>query len=463
MLDRILIVDDDPLVLDTLSDVLHHEGFHVSKAANARAALDLLGREPHALMLSDIRMPEIDGMALLAEVRRVHPGTDVVLMTGFGSLDGAIDSMMLGAADYLIKPIKPREVIARIRSILQRRRLEAELHALQSELRSRYDMHNIVADSQRMMAVVPAVQRVRDSSEPVVLFGEEGSGRRFIARTIHYSGARRAGEFLLVDARVPPPGGIDALLFGSMRPDGRRRRGLLERAETGTVHVAALEALEPALQRKLGRVIETRCLPDEGRLEGGGQDGSRHANGHGAGPPGTPLETRLILSVDEPANELALTRRLEPELGSLKKLVTIHVPPLRHRVDDIPGLVAVFLEEFSVEHGRALRVGPRVIELLSSHQFPGNVRQLFAVLGHCAMLSIDGLLTAPNLERSLRQSNLSTQRPISDHLGDREYQLVLKAVQRNPGRLDQAARELGVSRTTLWRRMRKYGIRLEVH
>ena len=184
MLDRILIVDDDPLVLQTLSDVLTHEGFHVSKASSGRDALDLLGREPHALLLSDIRMPEVDGMELLSEVRRVHPGTDVVLMTGYGSLDGAIDSMMIGAADYLIKPLKPREVIARIRSILQRRRLEAELHSLQSELRSRYDMHNIVAASPRMMAVVPAVQRVRDSSEPVVLSGEEGSGRRFLATAV---------------------------------------------------------------------------------------------------------------------------------------------------------------------------------------------------------------------------------------------------------------------------------------
>jgi DNA-binding NtrC family response regulator len=440
MLDRILIVDDDPLVLQTLSEVLTREGFHVSKASSAHEALDLLAREPHALLMSDIRMPGIDGMELLAEVRRVHPGTDVMLMTGYGSLDGAIDSMMLGAADYLIKPIKPREVIARIRSILQRRRLEAELHSLQSELRSRYDMHNIVAASPRMMAVVPAVQRVRDSAEPVVLSGEEGSGRRFLARTIHYSGARRAREFALVDASVPPPDGLETLLFGEVRLNGRRRRGLLERAEGGTVHLAAFDAIDPALQLRIAEVIETRRLPAEAD--------------------GAPLDTRLILSVDDARPERG-ERVREP--AALRKLVTLHVPPLRQRIEDVPGLVAVFLEEFALEHGRTLRIGPRVVEILSAHPFPGNVRQLFAVLGHSAMLSIDGVLSASNLERSLRQSDLGEQRPISDHLGDREYQLVLKAVQRNPGRLDQAARELGVSRTTLWRRMRKYNIRLEVN
>lgn len=441
MLDRILIVDDDPLVLETLSEVLTREGFQISQAASGRQALATLSAEPHALLLSDIRMPEIDGMELLREVRRLHPGTDVLLMTGFGSLDGAIDAMSLGAADYLIKPLKPKEIIARVRSILQRRKLESELHSLQSELRSRYDMHSLVATSPRMTAVVAAVQRVKDSSEPVVLFGEEGSGRRFIARTVHFSGARRSSEFALVDGRVPPQEGLGVLLFGERSESGRRRRGLLERLGEGTVHVAALDLVPPEVQARLGRSLAT------GQIEVDSEPKPR-------------LTVRLVFSTEEPITELLTTERLAPELGLLRDLLTIHVPPLRHRADDIPGLVATFLDDYAREHGRNLRVGPRVIELLSSHAMPGNVRQLFAVLGHAATLSIDGILGVKNLERSLRQSNLSAERPISDHLGDREYQLVLRAVQRNPGRLDQAARELGVSRTTLWRRMRKYGIKL---
>jgi two-component system response regulator HydG len=443
MLDRILIVDDDVLVLETLAEVLGQEGFPVSRATDARQALNLLAAEPHALILSDIRMPNMDGMGLLREVRRLHPGTDVLLMTGFGSLDGAIDAMTLGAADYLIKPLKSKEVIARVRAILLRRKLEAELHALQSELRARHDVHNLVAASARMTAVVAAVQRVKNSASPVVIFGEEGSGRRFLARTVHYSSARRGGEFALVDGRMPPPGGAEALLFGERTPSGRRRRGLLEKLRDGTVHIAALHAFPAAFQARLGRSIAA------GRVEVDGDENPE-------------LCVRLVLSVDEPVADLLASGRLAPELACLRDVTAIHVPPLRHRLDDVPALVAAFLDEYSVEHGRALRLGHGVIELVASHALPGNVRQLFTVLGHAANLSVDGLLSVENVERSLRQSNLSAERPISDHLGDREYQLVLRAVQRNPGRLDQAARELGVSRTTLWRRMRKHGIRLAV-
>lgn len=441
MFDRILIVDDDPLVLETLSEVLDREGFHVSRASGGRKALEILAADPHALLLTDIRMPEIDGMELLREVRRLHPGTDVLLMTGFGSLDGAIDAMTLGAADYLIKPLKPKEIIARVRSILLRRKLETELHALQSELRSRYDMHNLIATSPRMSAVVAALRRVKDSSDAVVVFGEDGSGRRFVARTMHFGGARRDAEFHVVDGVVPPPGGADSLLFGERTPSGRRRRGLLERTPHGTVLITALEGLPREVQARLGRTLAS------GRIDVDTD-------------PKPELRCRLVFATDEPIAELLSAQRIAPELEGLRDSVAIHVPPLRHRTDDIPGLVAAYAEQYAIDHGRHLRIGPRVVELLSSHALPGNVRQLFAVLSHAATLSVDGQLSIENLERSLRQSNLTAEKPIADHLGDREYQLVLRAVQRNPGRLDQAARELGVSRTTLWRRMRKYGIRL---
>lgn len=441
MLDRILIVDDEPLVLETLSEVLSSQGYPVSQASDARAGLDVLAREPHALVLSDIRMPGMDGVEFLREVRKVHPGTDVVLMTGFGSLDGAIDAMALGAADYLIKPLKPKEILARVRSILTRRKLESEVHSLHSALRSRFDMHNLVAESPRMSALVAAVRRVKDATETLVIFGQPGSGRRFLARTVHYSSERRSSEFALLDARVPPPGGIEAALFGARTPGGRRRRGVLEKVERGTVHIASVEALATDLQVRLGAALVTRKLDVGEKI--------------------VDLECRVIVSSDEPPIDLLNSRRLPSELGTLKECAALHMPPLRQRIEDLPGLVAVFVETHSSEHGRSVRVGSGVIELLSSHQFPGNVTQLFAVLSNAATHSVDGEISVESVERALRQSNLVEDKGIADHLGDREYQIVLRAVQRNPGRLDQAARELGVSRTTLWRRMKKHGITLE--
>jgi len=436
--ERILIVDDERVVLETLVDVLQAEGFSVAQASDARSALSHLAAEPVAIVLSDIRMPDMDGMELLHDVRRLHPGTDVVLMTGFASVDGAIEAMGAGAADYLIKPLRPKEVIARVRSILQRRRLESQLHSLQSELRSRHELHNVVAQSTRMSAVVTALHRVRDSADPVVVHGEDGVGRRFIARALHFSGARRAAPFEVVDARTPSEHGFEDALWGVRTPTGRWRRGLFERLEHGTLHLIGLEALGTHEQELLGRALETLSYT----------------------PPGSdevvPIRCRILISVtDAPGEELE-----RGALSVLRSLVNIRVPPLRQRTDDLPGLVAHFAESYAVEQGRTLRIAPRVMDLLATFAFPGNVRQLFAVLSNAATISIDGVLTPEHIERSLRQSNLSEARPIADQLGDREHQVVLQAVQRNPGRLDQAAKELGVSRTTLWRRMRKYGIRL---
>jgi DNA-binding NtrC family response regulator len=167
-----------------------------------------------------------------------------------------------------------------------------------------------------------------------------------------------------------------------------------------------------------------------------------------------------LFSIDEPLEE-ALTRGLlAPELAVLRGAVAIHVPPLRQRSEDVAGLVAHFLAEHSRQHGRDLTLGPGASELLAHTEFPGNVAQLFAVLERCANVAHDGVLSIDELSRGSRPQAAAPHRPIAEHLDEREYQLVLQAVQRNPRRLDQAARELGVSRTTLWRRMRKYGIKL---
>ena len=440
MLDRILIVDDEPLVLETLAEVLGAEGYPVTKAQDASVGLRALAEEPHALVLSDIRMPGMDGIEFLREVRRMHPGTDVMLMTGFGSLDGAIDAMALGASDYLMKPLKSKEILARVRAILTRRRLESELHALHSELRSRYDMHNLVTESPRMHALVTAVRRVCDTEEPLVLHAEPGSGCRYLARSIHYSGRRRNEEFLAVDARAVRADDLEAALYGRETAGGRRRRGALERVGAGTVHLAGLEFVSPSLQARLGETLASR------RIDVGGRE--------------IELDCRLIFSCEEPPTELFQSGRLTLGLELLREAATLHMPSLAQRREDLPGLVAVFVESYASEHGRSLRLQPGVIDRLSTQLFPRNVTQLFAALSNAATFALDGELTLECLERSLRQSSLSEDHGIADHLGDREYQVVVRAVQRNPGRLDKAARELGISRTTLWRRMRKYDIKL---
>jgi two-component system response regulator HydG len=444
VLDRILVVDDEPVVLDFLSDVLTREGFQVSLATQAQEALELLGAEPHDLVLCDIRMPGMDGFELLRSVVRRHPGTDVILMTGHASVDGAIDALTLGAADYLIKPLKPKEIEARIRACLERRRLEAQIHSLRSELRSRYQRHNIVASSPRMTAVVAALHRVAGIDQPVLLCGETGSGRHFLARAIHHASARRDEPIAEFDCDQTPPRKAGELLFGRSASGGRRQPGQLERLAGGTLLLAEFQHLSPEVQREVGRALTA------GLWRASGESEDRD------------LRTRLLFSTSIAAGELISSGKIVPELSAVADLVTIHVPPLRERGEDLPGLVRAWIDEYAVEHGRMLEVPSQTLDLLSSWSFEGNVRQLELVLGHAATLSSENVLGPDVVGRALERDapQAAGTGRICDHLDEREYQLVLRAVQRYPRRLDEAARELGVSRTTLWRRMRKYEIRL---
>jgi DNA-binding NtrC family response regulator len=175
------------------------------------------------------------------------------------------------------------------------------------------------------------------------------------------------------------------------------------------------------------------------------------------------LETRLTFSISAPVAELVAQRKLVEELGELEHALSIAMPPLSQRIEDLPGLAAAFADGYTLDHGQVLRISRDALTPLESHPFPGNVSELFAVLNHAARNSLDGSLNAELVERSFRQATLGSKRvaaPMADQLGDREYQLVLRTIHRHPGHLDQAAKELGISRTTLWRRMRKYGIPL---
>lgn len=446
MLGRILIVDDEPSVLAVLTEVLTHSGHEVSPVPSGRAALALLAREPHDVVLCDIRMPEMGGFDLLHELRRAHPATDVVMMTGYGSLDEAVDAMALGATDYLMKPLKPKEVLARIRAVLAHRRLQAELQSVQSELRSRHQSHNIVAISPRMSALVSALGRVALGSEIAALCGEPGSGRAFLCRALHYSSARSNEPFTFVSLTGASVDDLRSLLFGRRMGERKHQRGQIERTQGGTLVLRDLERMPIEAQEELGRALTRgffRPVDSDEDVE---------------------IGTRIMVTLSASPADLLSSGALHSSFSCLREAVAIQVPALRERSEDVPGLIAGFLTSFGNEHGVERHISSEAVERARSTAFPGNVAQLFAVLGQCATLSPHGRIEEETLELTLRQAGLvgtNAWAPMAEHLGDREKLLVMRAVSRNPGRLDQAAKDLGISRTTLWRRMRKYRIHLQ--
>lgn len=421
MPDRVLLVDDDEALLTFLQELLADEGFETLSARSGPEALNALARRPCDLALCDIVMPGMGGFALLDEIRRTCPGTDVIFMTGYGSREGAIEAMARGAVDYLMKPLSTTEVVAKLRSHLRRRRLEAELLDLHAELRSRYGLDKIVAVSAAMQPVLAGVRRLAGGDEPVVLLGEPGSGRDFLARTLHYASARSKEPYRVVVPTTPALADLRGALG---------RRGTGGTPGRGTLHLRGVAELSAEDQGHVAQAL--------------------------ARDPGS-LGPRLVLSLSPADPELAAPLR-----AALQTRPTLRVPPLRERAEDLPELVGVFLAYLRTERGRSLHVPAEVLELLGRESFPGNVAQLFAALERAESLSTDGLLGREAVEQGLERTAVArgpNAKSMAVSLEEREYQLVLEAVSKHRGQLEMAARELGVSRTTLWRRMRKYGIR----
>ena len=446
MYDQVLIVDDQSLVVDYLEALLLEEGFDVVTANDGAKALRILEDQPSMLVLCDIRMPGMDGFQLLDEIRARHCGADVIFMTAFASVDEAIEAMSRGAVDYMIKPIKNQEVVAKVRSHLHRRRLASELQELQAEMRSRYDINRLVANSNPMRAVVVALRKATLVEDPVVFVGPRGSGRNLVAGTLHYSGARHASPLRLLQFDCTGPTNFDEELFGVDRPDQRPRRGHLDEVGNGTLCIRGTEMLPADNQRSLARLLKSRSY----RRVGSGQEIALHA--------------RLTFSFAEPVDDLLADGRLLPELSILLRAITIHLPPLSERREDIPDLVASYVSRHTLASGDSIRIPSESMELILEGSYPGNVAQLFALLEHCRAMSPDGMLTREIVEQALRRVGPETReapKRMAESLEDREYQLVLDAVSKHRGQLEVAARELGVSRTTLWRRMRKYDIRAQ--
>jgi two-component system response regulator HydG len=297
-----------------------------------------------------------------------------------------------------------------------------------------------------MTALVSALRRIALGNELAVLCGEPGSGRAFLGRALHYSSQRSNHPFAFVSLTGAPAEDLLADVFGRRTGERKIQRGQFERTCKGTVVLRDVEHMPPVAQAELGRALSRgKFCPLDSSEE-------------------IVIESRVMITLSAPPAELLANGRLHEEFGCLREAVAIHVPALHERSEDIPGLIAGFLNHYNNEHGVSLHVAAEAIERIRATRFPGNVAQLFAVLGQCAALSTRGRIEDETLELTLRQADLSGSHawaPMAEHLGDREKLLVMRAVSNHPGRLDQAAKELGISRTTLWRRMRKYGIRLQ--
>jgi two-component system response regulator HydG len=382
---RVLVVDDKLAMAETLADGLRDLGYDAVAVASSREAATRLEREPFDALVTDLRMPEIDGLGLLAFSRRLDPQRPVVVMTAFGAIDSAIESIRQGAHHYLTKPFKLEELAIFLSRALEARSVREEAAALKTTLKERYATANVVAQSVAMRAVLDVVERVARTDAPVLLTGETGTGKGLLARIIHAQSPRASRPFVSVNCAALPEALLESELFGHVKGAftgaTQDRRGLFAEAEGGTLCLDEMGEMPPALQAKLLHVLESKAVRPVGS--------ARERE----------LDVRIIAATHRDLRARVRSGEFREDLLYRLDVVPIEVPPLRQRKDDLTALIDRFLIAARGRHpGAAVeRLSPKALDALIRHDWPGNVRELqhvmerLVVLGRSVEVQVDEL------------------------------------------------------------------------
>jgi len=450
---RLLVVDDEPTQREMLSGILERAGYRVETAAGGRDALGLLERGAFDLLLTDQKMPGMDGLALLDRARTLQADLPVVLMTAYGSVSDAVAAMKRGAADYLTKPFEREELLLVLEKALKQRRLEEEVVALRGALRDRYRLGNIIGASPAMREVFSLIERIAGTDVPVLILGESGTGKELVARALHERSRRAPGPFVALNCAAVPDTLLESEFFGHERGAFtgavRAHPGRFEQAAGGTLFLDEIGAMRIDLQAKLLRAIQEREIQ---RL------GSTAA---------TPVDARIVAATGENLEEAIRRKTFREDLFYRLNVVPLRLAPLRERPEDIPLLVSHFLEKAAARFGReAPAVSPEVMDRLQIHPWLGNVRELENCIERMVLLARGPRLVPEDLPPDLRRgpeaadgSGAAFQLPPGGvRLPEMERHLIAQALRRTRGSLAPAARLLGISYKTLQYRIRKFSL-----
>ena len=452
MAERILIVDDDAPLRESLELVLAAEGYEVVTAPDAAAALRRSEEAPTDLVLCDLRMPGMDGLELLPLLVRRMPATTVILMSAYGTADLAIEAMRRGAYDYLAKPFQPSEVLLTLRKARERERLRRANQLLQRDVARALGERPIVAASAPMIEVLELLERAAEYKTTMLLTGESGTGKEVLARAIHAQSGRRNEAFVAVNCAAIPENLLESELFGHARGAftgaDRARRGLFVEADGGSLFLDEIGELPPALQVKLLRALQ------EEEVRPVGESKPRR------------VDVRVIAATARDLEADVMTGRFREDLFYRLDVVRVKVPPLRERREDIPLLVDHFLAHFREALGRPLRmVTDDALEKLVQYAWPGNVRELENVIERAAILAEGDRITLRELPANVVDPPGAPTQPGPGDFSLRrarralEADLIRRALAATHGNRTRAATLLGISHRALLYKIKEYGLR----
>ncbi len=439
---RILVVDDDQSSRELLTRILGQGGHQVTALADGREAIEVLAAgEPPDLVVSDIRMAEADGLQVMDAYRQKAPDTPVILVTAFGTVDGALEAIRRGAADYLSKPYDVDAIKLVVARALKQRALALENRSLRRGLRDKYRLENVVGRSEAMLQVFKTAARVASTDATVLIQGESGTGKELVARAIHQSSPRAGGPFVAVDCGAIAEGVLESELFGHARGafTGAQatRRGLFEEASGGTLFLDEIGDVGPNLQARLLRALQEGTIRRVGTNEP------------------IAVDVRVVAATNRDLEQAVKEGGFRADLYYRLNVVAIRIPPLRERREDVPLLA----EHFAHKHGRGEggAISSPARDLLLAYHWPGNVRELENVVARALALNPSGVILPDDLPEAIRTGHAAEpappggageERPTLEELERRYARQVLRETGGNKSR---AADILGIDRKTLYR------------
>jgi len=439
---KILVVDDEAIVRESLRDWLSDVGHQMLTAENGPQALEIIEREKPSIAIVDLVMPGMDGIELLNRAKEISPTIEVIIITAYGSIPTAITAMREGAYDYLEKPFCPEKAELLIEKLVEHQRLLDENIYLRQKLEERYRFENMIAKSPKMQRVIEVIKVVAKSNATVLISGDSGTGKELVARAIHSQSHRKDRPFVPISCAALPESLLESELFGhekgSFTGAYTQKKGKFEVAHRGTLFLDEIGEMSTNIQVHLLRVLEEKEFTRVGGNEL------------------IKVDLRLISATNKDIKKAIANGQFREDLYYRLNVVAIELPPLRERKEDIPLLAQHFLKKFAIENQKEITgFSPQATDFVLKYEWPGNVRELENAIERAVILAKNSYIEVADL--SSENLLLAHSAPPGKNLGEVEKNHILKVLNETGGNYSQAARILGISRAALYNKVKAYG------
>ncbi len=446
----LLLVDDDRHLLASMADWLRDQGYDTDTASNLAEGRTAVDRKPYDLVLVDIRLGEEDGFDLLSHCRKNHPAAAVIMITGYGTVESAVEAIRLGAFDFLTKPLIDEELLMSIQRALSQQQVLEENKTLKAQLDMRFGMENIIGHDHRMLKIFDVIDSVADTRATVLITGESGTGKSLVARAIHRRSTRRDKSFVEVACGALPETLLESELFGHVAGAFTgavgEKLGKFMLADKGTIFLDEISTASPAMQVKLLRVLQDFEFEPVG--------GTKTCH----------IDTRVILATNDDLTRMVAEGRFRQDLFYRINVINVELPPLRDRISDIPPLAEHFLQQVCEDAGKQVRgFTDEAMNSLRRYRWPGNVRELQNVIERAVLLGKGGVIADDDLPSTLAAGdNYGAEsvagRTLKQAMKEPERQIIREVLEANNWNRNVTAENLGINRTTLYKKMKRLGL-----